>query len=151
MAMLQDSNVATGSWDKTVKIWDTNTGKCKLTFLIGDTVYCLEVLPDNGLIVGLWHCNTMQIWDVSAGECLQILKCNNDGFGGIRCLGILPNGNIISGSSGGKIRTWDGQTVILTVAGAGYFPALGVCPNGSVVMLSQCSLDVWRFLENDRV
>jgi WD40 repeat protein len=111
LKVTQYGDVATGSWDTTVKIWDTNTGKCKVTFPIDSSVRCLEVHTDNRIILGLAN-SDIQIWDVSAGECLEILKCDDDPES-IRCLGILPNGNIISGYTGGKIQIWDGQTVIL--------------------------------------
>jgi WD40 repeat protein len=140
---------ATGSWDESVQIWDTKTGKCTATLHIGDDVSCLEVLSDNRLVVGCLNDNIIQIWDVSVKKRLQILKGDDDC--GVKCLGILPNGNIVSGSSGGKIRIWDGQTVIFTVESGRFFPTLRVCPNGSVVIVGERSIDVWKFLENDRV
>jgi hypothetical protein len=53
---------------------------------------------------------------------------------GVSCLGVLPNGNIISAYNNGIIRIWKGK--ILMLEKKNFFPEFAVCPNGNVAMLS---------------
>jgi WD40 repeat protein len=62
LAVLQNGDLASGSWDNTIKIWDTNTGSLKRT-LVGHTgyVWSLAVLQNGDLASGSWD-NTIKIW-----------------------------------------------------------------------------------------
>jgi WD40 repeat protein len=62
LAVLPDYTLASGSYDKTIKIWDTTSGK-ELKTLNGHTgsVNSLAVLPDNTLASGSDD-RTIKIW-----------------------------------------------------------------------------------------
>jgi WD40 repeat protein len=61
--------VASGSWDKTAKVWDTSTGQCSTTFRGHlDRVYGVKFSPDSKLCAS-WGCNDVtRIWNVSTGN-----------------------------------------------------------------------------------
>ena len=70
--------VVSGSWDHTVKLWDTATGTCTQT-LKGHNGYVQSVAfsPDVKVIVsGSWD-HTVTLWDTATGTCTQTLKGNN--------------------------------------------------------------------------
>ncbi len=63
--------LASGSFDKTVRIWDSKTGKAIFAPLTGDTtgVMSVAVSPDGKLIAsGSWD-GTLRIWDSNTGAC----------------------------------------------------------------------------------
>ncbi|NJN12173.1 MAG: hypothetical protein HC815_31125 [Richelia sp. RM1_1_1] len=67
--------IASGSSDKTIIIWDVDTGEC-IRILEGHTnrVYSLVFSPDGKTLVsGSWD-ETIRIWNVETGECLKILR-----------------------------------------------------------------------------
>ena len=67
LVVLPNGQLASGSFDKTIKIWDTNTGK-EIRTLKGHTnsVYCLVVLP-NGQLASGSRDQTIKIWDTNTG------------------------------------------------------------------------------------
>ncbi|KAL6230696.1 WD40-repeat-containing domain protein [Aspergillus navahoensis] len=67
-----NSRVASGSKDKTVKIWDTQSGACLRTFKGHDTlVRSVAFSPDNSRIASGSYDKTVKIWDAKSGACLQ--------------------------------------------------------------------------------
>ena len=73
--------VALGSWDKTVKIWDIQTGQCIKT-LVGHTgsVKSVAFNPHDPTILatGSWD-KTVKIWDIATGLCTKTLV-GHDGY-----------------------------------------------------------------------
>ena len=63
LAELSNGNLASGSDDNTVRVWDTVSGACLLT-LAGHTSYVssLAVLPDGELASGSGD-DTVRIWE----------------------------------------------------------------------------------------
>ncbi len=63
--------VASGSDDKTVKIWDLETGECRAT-LEGhqDQVRSVAITPDGKRILSGSDDDTVHVWDVRTSQCL---------------------------------------------------------------------------------
>ena len=75
LAITPDGQTAvSGSTDKTLKVWDLNTGKCRST-LIGhaDSVWGVAVTPDGGTIVSSSEDKTLKVWDLNTGKCCSTL------------------------------------------------------------------------------
>ena len=68
------STLISGSGDKTIKIWDMNTGKCVNT-LNGhsDLIYSIALTPDGTRIVSGSRDKSVKIWDLQSGLCLKTL------------------------------------------------------------------------------
>jgi WD40 repeat protein len=60
LAVMPDGKLASGSLDKTVRVWDMNTLECMLTLPHASDVQCLTVMKD-GLAAGLGD-GTIQMW-----------------------------------------------------------------------------------------
>lgn len=83
--------IVSGSLDRTLKIWHSETGQCLRT-LRGHTggVYCVAILPtypisisnsgavDDDRIVSGSDDNTLRIWESQTGRILQVLKGHTD-------------------------------------------------------------------------
>jgi WD40 repeat protein len=67
--------MASGSKDKTVKIWDLKTGACRTT-LEGhtDEIRCVAITPDGKRILSGANDGTIRIWDVQRGRQDNILR-----------------------------------------------------------------------------
>ncbi len=58
---LPDGRIISGSKDKTIKIWDLNTGICDMTINCESVITCFEMLPDGRFLSGFAN-GTLSIW-----------------------------------------------------------------------------------------
>jgi WD40 repeat protein len=98
--------IASGSWDSTIKIWDSANGALLRT-LSGHTsgVWSVAYSPDGRFIASGSYDNTIKIWDSANGALLRTLSghtiCVNS-------VAYSPDGRFIaSGGSDGTIKIWD--------------------------------------------
>lgn len=96
--------LVTGSFDKTVKIWDMKTHRCLRT-LRGHAypIQCLQ-FQDNMLITGSLD-NTIRVWDTDTGEFMGALTNQAHNFD-VYCLQFHGD-RLVSGSSDSTIRVWN--------------------------------------------
>lgn len=59
----------TGSFDKTAKLWDANTGQCYSTFIGHETeIVCLAFNPQGDVIATGSMDHSAKLWDVETGK-----------------------------------------------------------------------------------
>ena len=98
----QKSNIlASCSHDKTIKIWDIESGSC-LSTLTGDKqVKCVSFSPDgNTLAAGdgdSMQAGNVRLYDVHTGEVKSTLTGHSEG---VNCVVFSPNGKVIASCSG---------------------------------------------------
>ncbi|MBF0466503.1 MAG: protein kinase [Nitrospirae bacterium] len=105
-----DGRIAvSGSLDKTLRLWDTETGTCLKTFTgHADGILSAYMLPDATLIISGSLDKTVRVWDVKSGYCFQTFKGHMEG---VTSVFIEPGGrNPLSGSSDETIKLWDTST-----------------------------------------
>ena len=103
------TKIISGGFDKTIKIWDANTGKCLKT-LEGyrDEVNSVAYSPDGKRIISGSYDGTIKIWDANTGECLKTLNGHKYS---VLSVAYSPDGTkIISGSCDNTIKIWDANT-----------------------------------------
>ena len=61
---VKNNKIVSGSWDKTIKIWDLNSGECLKT-LRGHECCVLSIAIKNDKIVSGSDDKTIKIWDLS--------------------------------------------------------------------------------------
>jgi WD40 repeat protein len=67
--------LATGSWDKTARIWDVATGQESLSLKGHDNyVYGVAWSPDGKMLATGSLDKTVKVWDAATGQELQTLK-----------------------------------------------------------------------------
>ncbi len=107
LTMLGDGRLASGSKDKSIKLWDVQTGQCVQT-LQGHSswVRALTLLGDGRLASGSYD-KSIKLWDVKTGQCVQTLQGHSND---VNALTMLGDGRLASGSADKSIKLWDVQT-----------------------------------------
>mgnify|MGYP003386543677 FL=1 len=107
------SRIVSGSWDKTVRIWEAKTGVPLFT-LEGhsDNVRSVCFSPNGAHIVSGAYDKTalmtklaVRVWDAKTGKLVSTMEGHSDN---VPAVCFSPNGLLIlSGSSDKTIRVWD--------------------------------------------
>lgn len=128
--------IVSASSDKTVRVWDSKTGKC-LKILKGhiNTVFSVAFSPDGNKIASASSDNTIRVWNSKTGKCLKILKGH---INTVLSAAFSPDGMcIISASDDNTIRIWNAKTgeCIATLKGHDSWLNSAVCsPNGKYIV-----------------
>ncbi len=103
------STIASRSEDKTVRLWDTLTGKTRtiLTWHTGG-VYSMSFSSDGSTLASASSDSTTQFWDVNTGQ----LKATHRHGRSVGSVSFSPNGSILaSGSNDNTVLLWNVSTV----------------------------------------
>ncbi|KAJ5656157.1 hypothetical protein N7507_008107 [Penicillium longicatenatum] len=105
IARSQDGRLASGSYDKTIRIWDPATGQCTST-LEGhsDSVTSIARSQGGRLASGSYD-KTIRIWDPATGQCTLVLEGHSDMI--ISIAWSQDGSRLASGSRDETIRIWD--------------------------------------------
>ena len=98
--------LASGSLDKTIRLWDVATGQLVRT-LEGHTnsVWSVAFSPDGRLLASAAEDQTIRLWDVQTGQLLRILEGHTEEIWDVA---FSPDGRLLaSGSLDNTIRLWD--------------------------------------------
>jgi WD40 repeat protein len=101
--------LASGSWDNTIRICDAATGAA-LQVLKGYSGLARTIAfsPDGKQLTSGSGGNTIRIWDAATGAALQVLKGHSNLASTVA---FSPDGKqLTSGSGGNTIRIWDAAT-----------------------------------------
>jgi serine/threonine-protein kinase len=101
--------LASGSYDKTIRLWDIQTGKLQRT-LTGhtDAVRAIAFSPDGQMLASGSGDKTIKIWHTQTGELARTLYGH---VGPIWAIATSPDAKTLaSGSYDGVIKTWNLQT-----------------------------------------
>jgi WD40 repeat protein len=93
------------SKDQTVIVWEIESGKILKLLKFDHPVCCAKKLKDDLIVVGLRN-GEIQIYDLNNMELIINIKTHSYYEFFINQLEILPNGNLLSASSGGEIKLW---------------------------------------------
>jgi WD40 repeat protein len=90
-----------GSWDKTLRVWDLETG-LPLRTLEGHAsgVFGVAVTPDWKRAVSASDDNTLRVWDLETGSALAVFTAESS----VRACAVSPDGaTIVAGDEGGHV------------------------------------------------
>ncbi|KAF4920398.1 Vegetative incompatibility protein HET-E-1, partial [Colletotrichum fructicola] len=123
--------LASGSDDSTVKLWDTATGQCHQT-LEGHSglVTSVAFSPDGRQLASGSSDNTVKLWDTATGQCHQTLEGHSDW---VWSVAFSPDGRqLASGSRDSTVKLWDTATgqCHQTLEGHSYVWSVAFSPDG---------------------
>ena len=130
------SKVVTASFDKTAKIWNTQTGVCERT-LTDETYWFLSASfsPDGQKIVTALTDNTAKVWNAATGRLEHTLVGHTYW---VRSASFSPDGSkIVTTSNDKTAKIWNAQTGALEHTLAGHTGGVGSAsfsPDGSKIV-----------------
>ena len=141
------NKILSGSFDNTLKVWDTASGACLQT-LIGHSgsVRCCAVFEGGIMVLSGGGDRTLKAWDVITGACLQTLKGHADY---VWCCTVLSGGQkVLSGSGDRTLKIWDvtNGSCLRTLKGHLYaVTCCAVLGDGTQVLSGSddCTLKIW--------
>ncbi len=125
--------LASAGWDRTIKVWDVETGSVRLTLTPdGETLGFNHVAfsPDGRAIAAASNTDIL-IWDVATGRRLHTLSGHS---GAVTCVAFIPNGRVVvSAGYENTVRVWStatGEHLATIYRFAGSSDWLVVTPDG---------------------
>ncbi|MCC5627699.1 caspase family protein [Nostoc sphaeroides CHAB 2801] len=142
--------IASGSWDKTIKLWNIESGESQTLSGHTDKVWRVRYSPTNGnMIASASTDKTVRLWNAKSGEFLGELEGNTDI---IIDLSFSPDSKkIATASFNGTIKIWDTTTkkeleILENPQGRNGSYSVDFHPNGAklaVVGYQDGSVKVW--------
>jgi hypothetical protein len=134
--------VATGGWDKVLRLWEVATGK-ELRRFTGHqgAVYSVAFSPDGSLLVSGGQDKSVRLWETATGKQRRLLQGHE---GGVTRICFLPDGKrLASASYDQTIRFWNvetGKQLLDLNRNAKGFASFAISPDGKLLA---CSHDDW--------
>ncbi|KAF1967815.1 WD40 repeat-like protein [Bimuria novae-zelandiae CBS 107.79] len=123
--------VASASYDRTVRVWETATGQCR-SVLEGhsDLVNTVVFSPDGQLVASASYDRTVRVWETATGQCRSVLEGHSDE---VSAVVFSPDGQLVASASKDRtVRVWETATgqCCSVLPGRTSIPDIAFSPDG---------------------
>ena len=103
VAAIDQVQFISSSWDKTIRLWNADTGECKQIFQ-GHRDWVQSICRlDNEYFISGSDDRTLKLWNINRPECLRTFR----GHGSfVKSIAKMSGGRFLSGSRDRKIKLW---------------------------------------------
>jgi small GTP-binding protein len=144
---LDGKTIVSGSFDRTIKIWDLESGQSRATFQshLAD-LNDLAITPDGRIAISVSDDKTIKFWDLATGRCLATLEGHKELVGRVAIS--LDGKTVVSCSNDGTLIVWDisNKRPIITLRGhAQRVLDVAITPDGKTIISGSGdkTLKVW--------
>ncbi|MDM3852897.1 MAG: hypothetical protein PT119_23670 [Aphanizomenon gracile PMC627.10] len=123
--------LASGSEDKTIKLWNVKTGNLLQTLIGHSDTVSVAYSPDGQTLASGSNDYTIKLWDVKTGNLLQTLTGHS---GAVNSVAYSPDGQTVASGSWDKtIKLWNVKTGNLLQTLASSVNSVAYSPDGQTV------------------
>lgn len=116
IAALPNGNLASGSTDRTIKIWNTETGKCLQTLIDGHNLNIGSIISLEDGYIAASSIGKIKIWNVSTGQKVDTWSGNSHRVYSMTLMNQM--GYFATGLEDGTIKIWNRKGInIKTLTG----------------------------------
>ena len=99
--------IASGSGDRTIRLWDLQEGQCILSLAIEDGVTTVAISPNNRYVAAGSLDKSVRIWDIATGTLVERTEGEHGHKDSVYSVAFSPGGQeLVSGSLDKTIRMW---------------------------------------------
>ncbi|KAH9810582.1 WD40-repeat-containing domain protein [Melampsora americana] len=104
--------IVSGSFDESIKIWNTSNKKLIRTLLgHSEVVSSLDFSKDGSVIVSASFDGLTRLWDTATGQCLKTLVVDEETHAPVSFVAFTPNSNyLLTCALDSIVRLWDYKT-----------------------------------------
>jgi glucose repression regulatory protein TUP1 len=115
-------HIASGSGDRTIRLWDIQENQCILTLQIEDGVTTVAISPDNRFVAAGSLDKSVRIWDTQTGVLVERTEGEQGHKDSVYSVAFSPDGrHLVSGSLDKTIKMWE-------LNNGGFYNRAGVQP-----------------------
>ena len=101
-------NIASGSGDRTVRVWNMDNGREELNLSIDDGVTTVAMSPDGQYVAAGSLDKSVRVWEVRTGYLIERLDGPEGHKDSVYSVAFAPNGrDLVSGSLDKTIKMWE--------------------------------------------